>query len=329
MALATLAGAAHAQLGTPTVLEIDVNNLVFYAQDSIDQSRLATDPNRTALAANPATAGNPSCRNVISIGDIVAVNGTPAKGVYVSRAFFVNLAAAPVRGQAISDTTRAAAFDFTVEIQQADGRPLGSIMGSGLSGGASAPGSPSAFTGWNAAVTGGTGYFLGARGTTGVGPTPVAVRNASATEDPANRRAHGGGTRRYVISLIPAYRPNIVSDRDRPAIFHADFSPVTAERPARPGEVLLVTASGLGPTDPGVEPGAAFPLDRNLPVLAPVEASVNGARADVVNALGWPGRTDNYRVDVQLPASLTTGMATLHLTAAWVKGGEIQVPVRE
>jgi uncharacterized protein (TIGR03437 family) len=324
-----LAGAAQGQFGNHTLLEIDVTNLVFYAQDSVDQSRLSTDPNRSALAVNPATAGNPSFRTSLSIGDIVAVNGAAAKGAYVSRLLFLNLAPAPTRGQAVSDTTRAAAFDFTFEIQQADGRPLGSIMGSGLSGGPAAPGSPSAFTGWSAAVTGGVGFFIGARGTSGVGPTPVAVRNASVTEDPANRRQHGGGTRRYVISLIPAYRPNVVLDQGRPAIFHADSSPVSAERPARPGEVLVVAASGLGPTDPGVEPGAAFPEDKILPVLAPLEASVNGARADIVSSAGWPGRVDNYRVEVQLPASLAAGMATLQFTAAWVKGEEVQFPVRQ
>jgi hypothetical protein len=174
--------------GAATVLEIDVNNLVFYGLDSVDQTRLAADP-------NPIQPPTPlGFRTAVSIGDIVSINGIPAKGVYVSRLWTLNLTPAPARGQAMADVTRAAAYDATIEILQENGTPVGTIMAAGFSGGAAAPGSPAAFTGWNSAITGGTGYFLGSRGTAGVGVTSVPVRNASITEDPANRRRHGGGT---------------------------------------------------------------------------------------------------------------------------------------
>ena len=56
-------------------------------------------------------------------------------------------------------------------------------------------------------------------------------------------------------------RPAIVADAAGPAVFHADFSPVTAAKPAKAGEVLIAKATGLGPTRPGVIPGQPFPTD--------------------------------------------------------------------
>ena len=56
------------------------------------------------------------------------------------------------------------------------------------------------------------------------------------------------------------FRPEVVTDGGRPAIVHSsDFSLVTAHKPALPGEVLTLFASGLGPTRPGVEPGSRSP----------------------------------------------------------------------
>lgn len=305
-----------AQTQPPVVLEVDVENLVFYGLDSVDQARIASDPARTTP---PAALG---FRTSISIGDIVAVNGTPAKGVYISRLWNLQLTPTPARGQAISDTTRAMAADATMEILQPDGTHIGSIMAGGLAGGMPAPGSPRAFTGWNLAVTGGTGYFAGASGTSGVGPTPVPVRNASITEDPANRRVHGGGTRRYVVSLIPLVRPRVT------AVLHSDFTPVTTARPARAGEALILVASGLGPTNPGVDPGTAFPEDRVLAVNTPVAISVGGRSVDAGDRVGWPGLVDTYRVDFRLPDGMPTGMTEVRLVAAWVPGSEFRFPVQ-
>ena len=100
---------------------------------------------------------------------------------------------------------------------------------------------------------------------------PPVARNTSFTEDPANRRRNGGGpgTWRWVAHLIPMSAPQVVISASGPAVFHSDFSPVTAARPARSGEVLIVQATGLGPTLPGVDPGQPFPTDAILRVNSP------------------------------------------------------------
>ena len=124
---------------------------------------------------------------------------------------------------------------------KSDGTPIGTIIAIGLAGGDAAPGSPSSVTGNNFVITGGTGAFLGVRGQVGsADPLPgVPVqRIASMTEDPANRRLNGGGTQRWVVHLIPMSVPQIVITASGPAVFHSDFSPVTAAKPAKAGECV-------------------------------------------------------------------------------------------
>jgi uncharacterized protein (TIGR03437 family) len=220
----------------------------------------------------------------------------------------------------------------TFEILKSDGTPIGTIVASGLFGGDAPPGVPAAATGNNLVITGGTGAFLGARGQMSVAPAPPGVaiqRNASMTEDPANRRRNGGGTWRWIAHVIPMSVPQILTTASGPAVFHSsDFSPVTAARPARSGEVLTVQATGLGPTRPGVDPGQPFPAEAILPVNSPLAVTVNGRDAEVVNGLGWPGLVDTYRVDFRVPEGMVAGTASVQLSAAWIAGTAVRIAVQ-
>ncbi len=113
-----------------------------------------------------------------------------------------------------------------------------------------------------------------------------------------------------------------------PAVFHADFSPVTPAKPARAGESLILTVTGLGPTRPGLTPGTSFPDSPAQEVNSPLEVTVNGKPADVMNKFGWPGTTDTYRVDMRVPDGTTPGMAALQVTAAFIPGREVRLPVQ-
>src|SRR5207245_2762813 len=134
----------------------------------------------------------------------------------------------------------------------------------------------------NIAVVGGTGAYLGARGQLGgiLYPGVAGGRTASITEDPANRRKNGGGKLRGLIHLIPLTWPEIAATASGLTMFHADLTPVTAARPARGGEIVIVRATGLGPTRPGVNPGQPFPSDSVQEVNSPVEVLVAGRPAD-------------------------------------------------
>jgi len=305
------------------ILTIDIENWVQYADDIFDVSRRATNPNVTTPVAS---------RNFdvsVSIGDIVAVNGQPAKGTVAVQSRTLRLNSSLNPGFAVADIGRGSFVDFTYEIFSSDGIPVGSIMTSGFGGGAAPPGAPLAVTNANTAIVGGTGAFLGARGQAGLAFSPettIEARVASMTEDPVNRRTHGGGRMRYVLHLIPLSSPQIVVTSSGPAVFHEDQSPVTAAKPARAGETLITMVNGLGPTRPRVDPGQQFPL--SAVVNSPVGVTVNGRPAGVVNAIGWPGLVDTYRVDFRVPDDIAAGTTGIQLTVAWIPGPVVSIPIQ-
>jgi hypothetical protein len=314
-----------------TILAVELAHETIYIGDISDYSKLALDPNPTV----PASGGTRRARTfstVITIGDIVAVNRKPAKGTMVERTTFIALTPRPAPGEAIADTTRAGIYDFNFEFQQADGTPIGSIRSGGAGQGSPPPGAIKEIASGNHPILGGTGAFLGVRGYQGSPPGGSSnvdnARVVSFAEDPANRRLHGGGPGHHTLYLIPMFRPEIVITGGRPTVLHSDFSPVTASKPAMAGEILILRTTGLGPTRPGLEPGEQFPTESPEDVNSPVDVTVNGRLADVTRKIGWPGTSDNYRVDFRVPVGTAPGWATLQIAAAWIVGPEVRIRVR-
>ena len=165
--MAASAGVGRAQAPPPVILEIDLDNVVFYWDDVSDRSKLATDPSITTIIKN--TLGQATFQQNVWLADIVAVNGTPVKGTFVSRSQNLNLSPNPAPGQAIGDINRTGGPGVQAfEILQIDSTPIGTIWAETLVGGPAPPGSPSAIRSMNGAVIGGTGAFLGVRGQCGL-----------------------------------------------------------------------------------------------------------------------------------------------------------------
>jgi uncharacterized protein (TIGR03437 family) len=317
-----------AQIAPPSILQIDVANNVLYQEDTSDVSKFATDPN--------VVADSHSWKNfnrAVGVADIVAVNGQPVTGTHIRSAVNVGLRPVPVPGQAIADTVRVGLAVFTFEILKSDGTPIGTIVTNGFAGGAAPPGAPSTATaGANFVIAGGTGAFLGARGQMEMAANPPGVaaqRGASITEDPANRRLNGGGTQRYIVHLFPMSAPQIVITPGGPAVTHSsDFSLVTASKPAAAGEILSLFASGLGPVNPGVDPGQRFPSSPLAIVNSPVEVTVGGKATEVLSAVGYPGAVDGYQVNFRVPQDAAKGVATIQVSAAWIAGTAVGIAVQ-
>jgi uncharacterized protein (TIGR03437 family) len=315
LCVTALSVTAFGQTAPATILAVDIENFVSYWQDSGDATKFATVPSRVTP---------PALRNFfpfIFLADVVAVNGKPAKGTFTVRGTAVQRTTTVTPGFAIADSAASFVSDWAFDIRHPDGTQVGTIMAQGWGGTAPPPGAPASFTAANLTVTGGTGAFLGARGQGGQATTLVAPQSVSNMEDPAFRRTIGGGSRRYSFHLVPMERPEIVN------VWHQDFTAVTAAKPARADEVLIVSARGLGPTRPGVDPGMPFPADPLQVVNSPVEATVGGAAAEVVNQIGWPGQQNLYRVDVRMPKT-TGATAMLQLTAAWIAGPAFVIAVQ-
>jgi len=290
---------------TPVTLVVDVDNAVQYRSDISDPSRRGSETSTTAAAAARAFT------DVLFVGDIVAVNGRPAKGLWTSRQFLMNFNPAPQPGFAVADVNRGTLADCKWEFLDDDGQFVGAIMDSGY---------------FPHAVVGGVGAFYGISGqmSSGTPPNPRPIRVASMSEDPGRRRTLGGGTSRIVFHLLPAVLPEVT------AFYDTNFRPITAASPARRGDVVIMRATGLGPVRPGTIPAGTglFASDPVQEVNSPVEVMVNGRQAEVVNKIGWPGETDVYRVDFRVPTDISEGTARIQLIAAWIAGSELTVPVR-
>ncbi len=311
---ALLFGAVAFAQTTPVVLDIEVENAVRYIADVADNSKLALN-----TAATPA-ATTRAFTDTILIGDIVAVNGRPAKGLWTSRQYTMNFGPNPAPGAAIADVTQGAIAECKYEIQSASGAFIGRLVDGGL---------------FPHAVTGGTGAFIGARGeqATAAARVAKAVRTASMAEDPANRRANGGGNVRIIMRLIPTVRPEIILTSNGPAVTHSDGKLVSNSNPAQAGEVLTLYATGLGPTTPAVDFGQPFTKDKLHAVNAPVDVMVEGKQAEVLFAGGYSDAVDAYQVNFRLPndvnpATPALRTAALQLTSAWIPGSEVSIAVK-
>jgi uncharacterized protein (TIGR03437 family) len=265
-------------------------------------------------AATPAGATK-AFTDTIYIGDIVAINGKPAKGLWTSRQYTMGFSPSPAPGSAIADVTQGAIAECKLEVLNVNGAFIGRLMDGGL-----AP----------HAVSGGTGAFIGAKGEQASAPARVvkAIRVASMAEDPANRRTNGGGNTRILMRLIPTSRPEVVPTANGPAVAHGDGKLVSSANPAQASEVLTLYATGLGPTTPLVDFGQPFPQGTAYPANAPIEVLVNGQPAEVLYAGGYPGATDGYQINFRFPAGLNPGTASLQLTAAWIPGAEFKVATK-
>ena len=183
---------------SPTTLVVELKNVVEYQVDTTDLSKWGTNPNITqgsiAQGKGVGCVGVP----VVGYGDIVSVNGQPARGSWAVRGTSVCMRPSPTAGvYVIADTNWNSKRDETFEILQSDGiTPVGTIMTIGLNSGSPTPPGPPAGN-QNYAIVGGTGAFFGARGQKGARSNllsdAIPERTASITEDPAKRRQNGGG----------------------------------------------------------------------------------------------------------------------------------------
>jgi uncharacterized protein (TIGR03437 family) len=112
-----------------------------------------------------------------------------------------------------------------------------------------------------------------------------------------------------------------------PGIFsvtHSNGLPVNAGSPATAGEIVVVSADGLGDTTPGSVTGAT-PPGTPSPLLSAVSATVNGVNA-VVPSAGMVG-IGLYQVNVTVPAGVAGNNLSLVITSAGRASNPVTIAV--
>ncbi len=84
---------------------------------------------------------------------------------------------------------------------------------------------------------------------------------------------------------------------------------------AKPGDVLILWATGLGPTTPPVAAGIQVPSDK-IYNTNPVTVKIGSADAQVFGAALSPGYAGLYQVAIQVPASMADGDYVIRATVS-------------
>ncbi len=124
------------------------------------------------------------------------------------------------------------------------------------------------------------------------------------------RVSNSRGVSNEVVAPLAATSPGVFSRPDgRPVVLHADYSIISPENPARPGETVLIWLTGLGELSPAVGTGAAnpaAPLARA--VDAPIQVLFGGVPAAALGyAGGAPGFAGLCQINATIPANSPLG----------------------
>jgi uncharacterized protein (TIGR03437 family) len=132
-------------------------------------------------------------------------------------------------------------------------------------------------------------------------PVDVALGSAQVTVT-----VQGKGSASVTVT-IAAYSPAIFTGTQGIGLFQhgKDFSPVTAQSPAQPGETLIVQTVGLGPTNPSVPTGTV--PSASATTTAQPAVSVGCQQASVIFAGLTASFVGLYQVNFTLPASAPGG----------------------
>jgi len=134
------------------------------------------------------------------------------------------------------------------------------------------------------------------------GTVPVTVTTATGTSQPVNAQ-------------LSAESPAFFLWGTYAVATHQDFSlavkngtfPGTTTVPAAPGDVIILWATGLGPTSPAAPAGMVTPSTATYNTANTVSVKVGTATATVYGAALAPAYAGLYQIAIQIPASLANG----------------------
>jgi uncharacterized protein (TIGR03437 family) len=112
---------------------------------------------------------------------------------------------------------------------------------------------------------------------------------------------------------------------------HADGSVVTTARPAHPGEIVILYATGLGQTTPPVEPGRIPTTAAPLVTASDFQVLLDGQPAPQANVLYAgvaPFFAGLYQINLQLPAYTATNPEIRIGSASQISPAEIHLTVQ-
>jgi uncharacterized protein (TIGR03437 family) len=136
-----------------------------------------------------------------------------------------------------------------------------------------------------------------------------------------------------ILTVTPANMPDVRTNftvaRNAPGlfvgVFHEDGSAVSAESPARKGELLTVYGTGFGPTVTPRFDGFPVPASPDLQISDGIEGKVDGSAVEIVKSVAAPGKVGIDRVQFRIAAGTTSG--SLRITVNSVESNPVTLPI--
>ncbi len=145
-----------------------------------------------------------------------------------------------------------------------------------------------------------------------VGPTYVAAlvpyETASGVAQIQVVNTHGSSN--TVNAFVGETAPGVYVANGYAIAQHADYSLVSADNPAHPGDTLLIYMTGLGDVSPAVDNGAVGPIPVSTTTNG-FTATIGGVSATVAITEYVPTIAGDYVLALTVPTGVTTGDAIL------------------
>ena len=121
------------------------------------------------------------------------------------------------------------------------------------------------------------------------------------------------GSSNTVTAFVGTTAPGVYVSNGYAIAQHADYSLVSADNPAHPGDTLLVYMTGLGDVSPAVDNGAVGPIPVSTTTNG-FTATIGGVSATVAITEYVPTIAGDYVLALTVPTGVTTGDAILSIS---------------
>ncbi len=188
-----------------------------------------------------------------------------------------------------------------------------------------APGILANVTGVNFGTSTAISVTVGGKACAVLSASPTALQIQIAVDAPLGPTTiQVGASAPFKISLAQ-YAPELYSadgtGHGDVQAYHANFSLVTPSSPATAGEVILVYAIGMGPTDPVVPTGAVAPPSPTASLTTAPSLTVANQSALVLFAGLAPGKIGVSQINFLVPGDVTTGDQPISVVIGGVSVG--------
>lgn len=166
-----------------------------------------------------------------------------------------------------------------------------------------------------------------------VSPTQISVQVPfNTTEQTATIQVINNGTlSNSVMVFMNATTPGVFTlnqaGNGYAAALHADYTPVSADSPAKQGETILIYLTGMGVVSPAVNAGTPAPTDPLAQVTSATGVYIDGKAATLeFNGLA-PGFVGLYQMNVKIPTGISSGDVNLQIAGPDSLNSQARLPI--